>query len=71
MGMQSHATLNIRPRQKVYSGLHHAEGLCSAYSINCIAATCYNIQVTNYCEMAQGSPPIAMHVGCFQGTSQT
>jgi hypothetical protein len=42
------ATSDRRPHFTAEHGLEHVDSLRGAYSTDCIAVTCYNIQVTSY-----------------------
>jgi hypothetical protein len=67
-GHVAKATSDRGPHFTVEHGLEHVESPCSAYSMGHIATTFYSIQVTSYCNLVYGLPPIAMHKGSNHGS---
>ncbi len=49
-----HTATAIRDREPRFIGKHglkRTDSLCSSYSMDHIAMTCYNLQVTSYCAL--------------------
>jgi hypothetical protein len=64
------ATSDSGPHCMAKYSLQLVDSLHSAYSIDCIAVTCYNIQVMSDYVLILGSLPIAMHSGSHNSSQE-